>query len=365
MAELSKTKRVSFAALDPYMETNIILPTEVKQKGKEMVLWGEKNNYPDYLLDLYNNVTSLRSIINGTMDFVVGDDVTIAHALQGEAMNNRGDSIRDLVRCMAKDDLLYGGFALQVIRGEDLSTISEIHYIDLRYLRSNKENDVFYYSEEFGKGYTKSDKILTYPKFMKGAQHPASIIYYKNVDTQVYPAPLYAASVKACEIERAIDEYHLNAINNGFTGSYIINFNNGIPTDQVKEEIESDFASKFTGQHNAGRLVFSWNDDKDSQTTIAKADLQDFGEKYEALSKHTRQQIFTAFRATPNLFGIPTETTGFSEQEFNEAFRLYNRTQVQPIQRVIADAFDKIYGEKGVLTFMPFTLDGEGEGAVK
>lgn len=367
MAEQSKTQaRVSFAALDPFIDTNIVLPKEVKQRGKDMVFWGEKNNYPDYLLDLYNNVTSLRSIINGTIDFVVGDDVTISKALQGEdAMNNRGDTIRDLVRCMAKDYLMYGGFALQVIRGKDLQTISEIYYIDLRYLRSNEENDVFYYSEDFGKGYTKANKIISYPKFMKDGQHPSSIIFYKNVDTQVYSAPLYAASVKACEIERSIDEYHLNSINNGFTGSYVINFNNGVPTDQIKQEVEEAFTSKFTGQKNAGRVAFSWNDNKESQTTIQKVELQDFGEKYTALAKHSRQQIFTAFRATPNLFGIPTETTGFSEQEFSEAFRLYNRTQVQPIQKVIADAFDKAYGQKGVLTFVPFSLDGAGEDAVK
>ena len=177
MAEQSKTQaRVSFAALDPFIDTNIVLPKEVKQRGKDMVFWGEKNNYPDYLLDLYNNVTSLRSIINGTIDFVVGDDVTISKALQGEdAMNNRGDTIRDLVRCMAKDYLMYGGFALQVIRGKDLQTISEIYYIDLRYLRSNEENDVFYYSEDFGKGYTKANKIISYPKFMKDTSTPSTM----------------------------------------------------------------------------------------------------------------------------------------------------------------------------------------------
>ena len=363
--ESTETRRLSFAALSPSIESNIVLPVEVRPRGKDMVTWGEKNNYPDYLLYLYNNVTSLRSIINGTIDFVVGNDVTISHALQGESMNNKGDSIRDLAKSLAKDYLTYGGFAVLVIRGKDLQTISEMHYIDMRYLRSNKENDAFYYSEEFNKGYVKADKIISYPKFIPGAQHPASIIFYKNVDTQVYPAPLYAASVKACEIERSIDEYHLNAINNGFTGSYIVNFNNGVPADQIKDEIERDFASKFTGHQNAGRIAFSWNDSKDTQTTLQKLELQDFGEKYEALAKHARQQIFTAFRATPNLFGIPTETTGFSEQEFNEAFRLYNRTQVQPIQRIIADAFDKAYGEKGVLTFIPFTLDGAGEGVVK
>lgn len=355
-------KRLIFAAIDQSLESNIVLPTEIKARGKDMVSWGDRNNYPDYLLSLYNNVTSLRSIINGTIDFVVGDGATIAHALQGEdAMNNKGDTALDLIKSLAKDYLIYGGMALQVIRGDDLKTISELHYVDMRYLRSNKENDVFYYSEEFGQKYVKTDKVVTYPKFIPGAQHPASIIFIKNVNTQVYPAPLYAASVKACEIERAIDDYHLNSINNGFSGSYIINLNNGVPTDEIKKEIEKDFTAKFAGQHNAGRMVFSFNDSKDSQTTIQKAELQDFGEKYAALAKHSRQQVFTAFRATPNLFGIPTETTGFSEQEYKEAFRLYNRTMVKPIQRLITDIFEKALGEKGILSITPFSLDGAEE----
>lgn len=357
--------RVSFAALDPLIETNIILPIEKTPKGGDMVYWGELNNYPDYLLDLYNNVTSLRSIITGTIDFIIGDDVTIKAPLQGNAMNCKGDTARDITSLLAKDILIYGGCALLVIRTEDLSRISEVHYIDMRYLRSNKENDVFYYSEDFGKKYRSSKSIVTYPKFIPNSTAPASILFYKNVDTQVYPAPVYAASVKACEIERSIDDYHLNAINNGFTGSYIINFNNGVPTDQIKGEIEKAFTEKFSGHRNAGRVVFSWNSNKDSQTTIQKADLQDFGEKYQALAKHSRSQIFTAFRATPNLFGIPTETSGFSEQEFNEAFRLYNRTKVKPIQKVIADIFDKVYGEHGVLTIVPFSLEGQTESIVK
>lgn len=361
MAETNKA-RVSFAAIDPFRESHIVEPTETQLRGRDMVGWGLHNDYPEYLLGLYNNVTSLRAIINGTIDFILGDDV---RCTMGVTLNAKGDTAADIVRSVAKDYLLYGGFALEVIRGEDLQTVSEINYIDLRFLRSNKDNDVFFYSEDFGRGYTAKDKVMTYPKFMPNGQHPASILFVKTVDTQVYPAPCYAASVKACEIERAIDEYHLNSINNGFAGSYIINFNNGVPTDQIKAEVERNITEKFAGQGNAGRMMISWNDNKDSQTTIQKAELQDFGEKYQALATHTRQQIFTAFCATPNLFGIPTETTGFSEQEFNEAFRLYNRTKVRPIQNKIADAFAKAYGVQGCLQFTPFSLDGAGESTVK
>ena len=70
---MSSTKRkdetarsgFSFAAIDPYIETNIVLPTERLVSGKDLMEWGTRNAYPDYLLDLYNNVPTLRSIING------------------------------------------------------------------------------------------------------------------------------------------------------------------------------------------------------------------------------------------------------------------------------------------------------------
>lgn len=348
----------TFMALDPYLETNIVLPVERKQSGKDFISWGERNNYPDYLLGLYNEVTTLRAIINGCIDYVTGDDVTAVRNLRGDAMNCKGDTIRDLVKGCAKDFFLYGGFALQVILGKDLATVSEIYNVDMRMLRSNKENDVFYYSEEWAKAYSRRDKALVYPKFVRGAANPASIMFVKNVNTQVYPAPVYAAAVKACEIERSVDEYHLNAINNGFSGSYIVNFNNGVPTDAIKEEIEKNLNEKFAGHKNAGRILCSWNPTRESQATIQKIEIQDFGEKYQSLAEHSRQQLFTSFRANANLFGIPT-AHGFNSEEYESAFKLFNRTMIRPVQDMISDAFDKILGVKGSIRIAPFSM-GDG-----
>ena len=241
-----------------------------------------------------------------------------------------------------------------------------MHYIDISFLRSNKENTVFYYSENWNKGGRKD--VIVYPAFSPNldwnalsdeerSRHASSILYVKRSNKRTYPVPCYAAAVKACEIERCIDDFHLNAINNGFTGSYIINFNNGVPDDKIKEEIEDSFNEKFSGHENAGRIGFSWNPNKESVTTIEKVDVVDFGEKYKSLESNSRQKIFTAFRANPNLFGIPTESLGFSSEEYESAFRLFNRTMIRPVQMMIADAYDKIYGQKGVLTIEPFSLD--------
>ena len=364
---MTKKANISFAAINPYAESNIISPKETKFTGKEYVEWGDGNQYPEYLQALYDNVPTLKSIIEGCVDYVAGDNITIlpfADNAMGK-MNVKGDTILEQVRDIAGDYFLTGGFALQVIRN-GFGEVAEIHYVDIRYLRSNKENTVFYYSENWSKGGKKD--VIVYPAFMtildwnaltdeERNRHASSILYVKKSHKKTYPVPCYAAAVKACEIERCVDDFHLNAINNGFTGSYIINFNNGVPRDEEKEEIEESFNEKFSGHENAGRIGFSWNPNKESATTIEKVDVEDFGEKYKSLEANSRQKIFTAFRANPNLFGIPTESLGFSQEEYESSFRLFNRTMIRPIQAMIADAYDKIYGKTGVLTIKPFSLE--------
>ena len=369
----SRRSAFSFAAIDSYLETNIVSPVEKVLAGRDMVEWGTRNAYPDYLLDLYNNVPTLRSIINGNIDYVAGDDVTIMplqEEFTNQEMNMRGDTIREQVKDIAKDFEIYGGFALQVIRNL-AGEVAEVYYIDMRYLRTNKEGDVFYYSEKWGKS-SRTDMVV-YPAFLPKIEwdklsdeernrHASSILFVKNVHTQVYPAPLYAASVKACEIERLIDEFHLSDINNHFVSSAIINFNNGDPGQEIKSEIERGFNEKFCGASNGGRVAFSWNPNKESATDIVEFKMEDFGERYKALSQHSRTQIFTSFRAIPLLFGLTSEAnTGFSTEEFEQSFKLYNRTQIQPVQRMICDAYDKIYGQRGVLTIRPFSLGGDTE----
>ena len=369
----SRRSAFSFAAIDSYLETNIVSPVEKVLAGRDMVEWGTRNAYPDYLLDLYNNVPTLRSIINGNIDYVAGDDVTIMplqEEFTNQEMNLRGDTIREQIKDIAKDFEIYGGFALQVIRNL-AGEVAEVYYIDMRYLRTNKEGDVFYYSEKWGKS-SRTDMVV-YPAFLPKLEweklsdeernrHASSILFVKNVHTQVYPAPLYAASVKACEIERLIDEFHLSDINNHFVSSAIINFNNGDPGQEIKSEIERDFNEKFCGASNGGRVAFSWNPNKESATDIVEFKMEDFGERYKALSQHSRTQIFTSFRAIPLLFGLTSEAnTGFSTEEFEQSFKLYNRTQIQPVQRMICDAYDKIYGQRGVLTIRPFSLGGDTE----
>ena len=358
-------KHISLAAISPYKEKVIEAPTEKRGSAGEWVFWGDRNTYPNYIDDLCRTTPTLRAVIQGCVDYIVGDDVIALHGLSGRAagaFDRNGSTARELVERTAKQ-ALRGGFAWKVTKNED-GTLGELENIPLRFLRSDEDNQAFWYSEKWGNG--RSNETIRYARWFPDTQEKESILFVKLWGDGVYPEPLFAAAVKACETERSIDDFHLGNISRGFMGSYLVNFNGGaMPTPQEQKEVEALFTQKFGGSKNAGRIMFSWNRDIASRTTFEKMEVSDYGEKYETLSKHCRAQIFTAFRANPNLFGIATESNGFNSEEYESAFKLFNRTVIQPIQRRILDAFERVMDEKGVVSIKPFSMEGETEKTVQ
>lgn len=350
--------RISLLAVDPFVVTNIVEPTETKVRDKDFISWGDNNSYPDYLENLYQKVATLHTIIDGTTDYIAGDNVQTSVENFVDRANSKGDTLEDIVKWAAADLVKYNGFALNIIRNK-LGTIAEIYYLDFRRVRSNEDGSRLYYSTDWTKSYGRV-KYTEYENFCR-SEKPSTIFYYKNDINKVYPTPMYAAAVIACEIEKQLNEYHLNNIVNGFSSNYIINFNSGMPSDELKLEIEDEVYDKFCGSENAGRPMLCFNDTKDNETTVTKIDADSFIDKYNSLAHRTRQEIFTSFRATPNLFGLPTETTGFSEQEYNEAYKLFNKTVIKPMQKKIIKAFDKIFGMKDSITIVPFSVDALDE----
>lgn len=350
-----KQTNVKFLAIDQFVESNIVAPTEVFIKDRGFVGWGEINNYPEYIEDLYQNVSTLHSIIDGTTDYVCGDSVKCNVINFEDKINRKGETIQDLITWIAKDIVKFNGFALNIVKNK-LGTPAEIYYLDFKRVRSNKEGTKFYYSTDWGKSYGRV-KYIEYESFLNEDAPASSIFYYKNDINRVYPTSIFSAAVVACETERKISEFHLNSISNSFSSNYIINFNNGRPSDEIQEEIEMEVYDKFCGVENSGRPMLSFNNNKDSETTVTKIDADSFADKYNALTARTKQEIFTSFRCSPILFGIDQEKTGFNANEYASAFRLFNKTVVEPFQNKIKSAFDKIFNTENSIEINPFTIN--------
>ena len=347
-------KLLKLSAIDPYIEDNIVKPTEKEIRGFDWISFGEKNDYPAYLLGLYKNVPTLQSIINGCKDYTVGDDVVCSIA----SLNPSEETISTMLEKIALDYWIHGAFAINVIRNR-AGNVAAIYYLNVANVRSNKEGTMFYYSEEWDKSAGRV-KFVSYPAFSKNSTETNSILYVKNAHNSIYGLPVYAAAVKGAEIMQSVDEYHLNAINNGFMASYIVSLNNGQPSQEIQQEIEDELNEKFSGYQNAGRIMVTFNKSKETETTVQKLESENVGEKYNTLVSWSERQLFTSFRANPNLFGIATEGTGFAGEEYENTFKLFNRTMIRPAQRLICDTFARIYGVD-VLTIKPFSMEGDVE----
>ena len=196
---------------------------------------------------------------------------------------------------------------------------------------------------------------MVYPAFMEDGNAPSSVLMI-GMGRGTYPAPMWSAAIKDVEMEKQIELFHYNELENNFLGSFLINFNNGTPDDEVKSQVERDLTEKHSGFQNSGRIMISWNENVQNRTTIERLQADNFDTRYQALAQRVREQIFIAFKAQPILFGLTSETnTGFSTTEFGDLFKLYNKTMISPVQDMLKRAFKKVFGAD-ILEITPFTI---------
>ena len=341
-----------------------VIPTFVEKEntGKPYINYGVDNRFPNYLWDLYMRSAILQSIVNGTADYANGNGITYSDNPNVQRLaynaNKDGETLEDIIKKITIDYLVFGGFAFQVIYNK-IGEVNEIYWLDFRNCRRSKEGDKIYYSDDWIKH---SNDYLVYDIFDNEKKKGSQVFYFKgHISRGIYPIPRYNGALPAIETSTEISKFHLNSILNNFSGNFIINFNNGQPTEDVQEEIERKVKQKFSGADNAGKFLVAFNDSKENGVTVERIQDDNFDKKYESLRTDTYKEIFIAFRAIPQLFGYSLEGTGFNKQEFTEAYELYNKTTVVPIQKDIERTFNKVFGIDKSLKIIPFTLEEGGE----
>ena len=323
---------------------------ETKMTGKKWVGYGEKNDFPSYLFDLYLRSTVLQSIIEGVIDYTVGAGIT--SSLNNE-VNTDGDTIEDLIKQILVDYMVTGGFAINVLRDAE-NRVSELYWVDMRNVRLSEDGNTAYYSDNITGWGVKPDEL---PVFDPDKKQKSSIFYYKgHISRSLYPIPRWSGAITAVETSTEISNYHLNAILNNFSPSALISFNNGVPDKATQENIERKINKKFTGSNNVNRFILSFAENGENATTIQRLDSDKADEKFSTLKESIFEEIFIAFRATPELFGMKKDGNGFNKTEYLESFSLFNKTMIQPLQRDLIRCFDKIYGIKNSIAFNEYKV---------
>lgn len=346
---MDKQKQNFFICDRPNPSTDLVL--ERKMSGKEYLFWGQDNRFPQDLFQLYLNCPIMSGIINGTIDFISGNDIISDLG----TVNRDGETISDIIKKIATDYEIFGGFAIQII---NLPDKKELYVLDMQRVRTNEDETKIFYCKNWGQY---GSKVVTYDSFDSRLNQPNSVLLYKgHLTRDHYPIPRYIGALDSIRTSCEIGKFHLNNILNNLSSSAIINFNNGVPSEEVQKDIERRVNDKFQGAENAGKTIVTFNDSKENAVTVERLSEDKMDEKFNTLNKSITQEIFISFRATPELFGFSSEGNGFSKTEFLESFELYYKTVVKPIQNDIIRVFEKIYGQENIISFVPFQINDEG-----
>ena len=357
---------------------NIQLTNEVQPKvreinGLEWVQYGDgeyRNNYPQYLVDLYNNSATHAAVINATAAMIAGEDLLpeehddLSQFVELKkflgAINGK-ETAHDIFTKVAFDLKLQGAFALNVIYSKDRSKIAEVHHIPVEQLRvgTPDENGIvrdYYISADWAQYRKKEYMPRRVAAFNANDRREGSQILYTGLYSpamELYHTPDYVAATNWVQVDNLTSDFHLNNIANGFSGSYFINFSNGIPTQEERQQIERQITQKFTGANNAGKFVLTFSDDANSRPEIVPIQVSNADKQYTVLNELCIQNIMIGHRVTsPMLLGVKTEGQLGGRNELTQAYELYMNTVVKPYQNTILRTFKRLLAVNGVV--VPF-----------
>ena len=337
------------------------VPQFKEERSKDWIMYGVerpwRNRYPDYLLDLYNSSAKHHAIVQGKVDYIVGNGwmidesglntESVARIHQFVKKPNASEDLNALLYKAALDLEIYGGFAFEIISNRTLENISAIYHCDFAKYRKAKDLDGYYYSDDWSKNQPEIEYIAPFDPANVGGK---SLLYVKSYHPmgQAYPLPEYLGCVPYIEMDKEIANFHLNSIKNGFMGGTMINFFNGQPTDEEQEAIERKLYDKFSGSDNANKLVLNFNDSKEQGAEIIALNGNDFDKRFDTLNKTVQQEIFAGHRIVdPQLFGIKEDGIFASRNQIRDSYELFQNTYVNGRQRFIEEIFNGLLGIQG------------------
>jgi hypothetical protein len=325
-------------------------PKIQEDKRKDWVAYGDDNNYYQYLIDLYINSTTNNAIINGISNMIYGKGL---EALDSSTKTDEYAQLRSIFHneCLKKVTLdlkMLGEACFQVMYAN--GKVIRAEHFPRQTLRAEKYNDdgdieAYYYHPKWHK-VTPNDK----PKriaafgFGNGTEPEIKIIKKYVSGYDYYCPPDYQGGLAYAELESEVSDYLINDVQNGFSGTKVVNFNNGVPDREKQLQIKSDVMHKLTGARGE-KVIIAFNNNAESKTTIDDIPLTDAPTHYEYLSNECAQKLMVAHRVTsPLLLGIRDGNNGLGNNadEIKTASLLFNNITIKPYQDLITECMDAI-----------------------
>jgi len=324
-------------------------PEFKEKKGEGYVQYGDRNDYPIYLVELFNKSAKHNAIVKSKVHYITGNGWKGNDQAETFIQKvNRMESLDDLSRKVSLDTELFGGYYLEIIWSE-MKQLAEIWHLDYTKVRTNKDNTQFWYKEDWT---DRNEKSLIYTSFNPNNPTGKQILYVKEYrpNMGIYSLPGYFGALNYIESDIEISKHVLGNAQTGFSASKLITLPNGEPSDEEKRNIEKRFTNRFSGSDGKKFILAFVNDSarKPIVDDLGASDItkEDFG-RVDTL---IQTNIFSGHQiTTPSIFGIAEAGKLGARSEMRDGYEIFKNTYVNSKQMHLEGVFNMLAKYRGVV----------------
>ena len=326
-------------------------PEYREKRGKGYIEFGEKNDYPNYLLSLYNKSAKHNAIVKGKVNYIIGNgwktDEVDPIAEQFIAQPNQFESLNDLTRKVSIDIEIFGGAYLEVIWSLTGGKLVDVLHIDYTKIRSNTDNTQFWYKKDWAE---RKDEAFAMMAFNTNVRQGKQILYVKEyrpgLDT--YALQGYMGALNYIESDIEVSRHVLGNAQTGFSASKLITLPNGEPSPDEKRNIERRFTDRFSGS-DGKKFILSFTTDPARKPIIEDLGASDITkEDFTRVDLIIQNNLFAGHQITsPSLFGIAEPGQLGSRTQMRDSYEIFKNTYVNDKQQFIESVFNQLARLKG------------------
>ena len=330
---------------------------EKENYNRNWVELGEDNLFPDYILALYRASNTNHAVIDKLTQMITGKGIHSNVANGQEQINSLG--LNEELPNLVFDHYTQGGFYLEVIRSKSDEELQVKHlpFENCRLSISDDEDnevDGVWYSNDWSQIRKDKYKPEYVPLYDPSGKDARSVIFVFRTTpgSLYYPSPSYEGAINYIEAEIQIGIYHNNQLLNGLMPSFFINFRNGQPDLEARNNITRELERKISGVNNAGKFITTFNEPGvDTAPTFEAFPLTDASDQYQFLSKESTDQILRGHRVTNSvLFGVKGDSgLGNNANEMAESKRQMEEDVIFPDRMAILKGLTPLFQAKGIV----------------
>jgi hypothetical protein len=329
-------------------------PQIVESKQKGYVTFGENNSYFQFLIDRYRKSATNQSIINNVTRLMYGKGLGVIDASRKPSEYAQVMALfnKDCLRKLCFDLKTLGQCAIQVHYNDKHDKILKAFHIDMNLLAPEKCDDEgkinnWYYSNNW-------EDIKKFPpkKFatFKSSNDKVEILVIRPyaIGMKYFSLPDYVAGTAYALLEEEVSDYLIEEVQNRFSGTKVVNFNNGQPDIETQNLLQQQIKSKLTGSKGQ-RVIVGFNNNKETATTVDDIPLNDAPDLYNQLSLECERKIMVSHSITSGLLLGLGSANGFGSNadELKNAFVLFDNMVIRPLQQLLIDGLEQITSFNG------------------